>query len=86
MTSITRLDDQQCQALCGGTGMYPISRPQVVRPSRPSVHVSTKHVSTASTNLAQGSAVANTALGLGLTGLAEAASFQGNGATIFTLA
>lgn len=86
MTSITRLDDKQCQALCGGTGMYPIYRPQVCKPSRPSVHVSTKYVSKASTNNIQLNGVNNAALGLGLIGSATAASSQSNGFTAFTLA
>lgn len=87
MTIITRLDEQQCQALCGGTGKYPIYHPQVCRPCRPSLHVSTKHVSKASTFVAQGSAVSNTAVGLGgFAGWANADSIQSNGLTSFTSA
>lgn len=86
MTSITRLDPQQCQALCGG-GMPPIYKPQVCRPSRPSYHVSTKHVSKASTYLAQGNYSTNTSLGLGLfAGWADAKSDQSNFAGITTFA
>jgi|LakMenEpi03Aug12_release.lakeMendotaPanAssembly.Ray.scaffolds.fasta_scaffold712622_2 hypothetical protein len=86
MTSLTRLDDQQCQALCGG-GMPPVYKPQVCRPSYPSSHVSTKYMSKASTYLAQGNAASNTSIGLGgFAGWANAESFQANGATIFTSA
>ncbi|QVL51752.1 MAG: hypothetical protein KFB97_09415 [Cyanobium sp. M30B3] len=87
MTSFTRLDDRQCQALSGGSGMRPIYKSKGCRPKRLSYHVSTKHVSKASTNLAQGNYASNTALGLGhLVGFANAESFQSNVASIITMA
>lgn len=87
MTSIIRLDDHQCQALCGGGAMLPIYKPQVCSPSRPSYHVSTMHVAMASTYLAQGNYTTNTAIAIGdLAGWANAESVQGNFASIFTTA
>lgn len=87
MNSFTRLDDLHCQALSGGYGMRPINKPKGCRPKRPSNHVSTKHVSKASTWLAQGNYASNTALGLGhLAGFANAESFQSNVASITSTA
>jgi hypothetical protein len=87
MTSITHLDDLNCQALSGGSGMCPTYKPMICRPKCPPYHMSTKHVSMASTYSAQGNYASNTALGLGyLAGGANAESFQSNVANIFTTA
>jgi hypothetical protein len=86
MTSITRLDDQHCQALCGG-GMPSICKPQVCYPSKPSYHVSTRYVSKASTYLAQGNYSTNTVIAIGdFAGWANAESVQSNFASITTQA
>lgn len=86
MTSITRLDNRQCQALTGGC-MRPIHKPQDCRPKCPPYHVSLKHMSKASTYLAQGNSTSNVAIGLGhLAGFANAESFQSNIANIISVA
>jgi hypothetical protein len=87
MTSITHLDDLNCQALTGGSGKLLTYKPMVCRPKCGPYHMSTKHVSMASTYSAQGNYASNTAVGLGhLAGFANAESFQSNVANIITTA